>query len=201
MLEDGVPKPLAARWWRAAQWAWAHTEPERSRAAAARAHRLYRELDDAHGLYAQLTGLAGMWTGPSDEARAALHEAMAIEQPGWPARERAWGQRARADVARAEGKWEESRIAREAELALREQASDERGRLRAALHLADLALAMGRLEEAVSRGRQLVEELRRRRSPATLKLALKQLSSALRAAGDDRGADAAAAEAAQLLRF
>jgi hypothetical protein len=84
---------------------------------------------------------------------------------------------------------------------LREQAGDERGRLRAALHLADLALAMGRLEEAVARGHQVVEELRRRRAPATLKLALTQLSSALRAAGDDRAAAAAASEAAQLLRF
>ena len=184
MVDETIPKPLAAQWWRAAQWAWAEVEPERSRAAADKAHRLYRELGDVHGLYAELTGLAGMWTDPDPQARAALEEAMALERPDWPARERAWGQRARADVARAEGRLEDSRVAREAELALRKQAGDERGRLRAQLHLADLALASGRVDEAVDRGRRLVEELRRSRAPATLAVALAQLNAAHKARGD-----------------
>lgn len=187
MVDATTPKPLAAQWWRAAQWAWSEAAPERSRAAADKAHRLYRELGDVHGLYAELTGLAGMWTGPHPQARAALEEAVSLERPDWPARERAWGQRARADVARAEGRLDDSRVAREAELALRQQAGDERGRLRAELHLADLALASGRVDEAVERGQRLVTELRRHRAPATLAAALAQLVSAMKAQGDGRG--------------
>ncbi|HSV71313.1 MAG TPA: winged helix-turn-helix domain-containing protein, partial [Methylibium sp.] len=68
LLHDAVPAPLAAAWWRGAQWAWADVDPARSRAAAERARRLYRELDDARGLYAQLTGEAGLWATP--DARA-----------------------------------------------------------------------------------------------------------------------------------
>jgi predicted ATPase/DNA-binding winged helix-turn-helix (wHTH) protein len=183
MLDAQTPKPLAAQWWRAAQWAWSEMAPERARAAAEHAHRLYRELSDVHGLYAELAGLAGMWNEPNAQARAALDEALSLEQPDWPARERAWGQRARADVARADGRLVDSREAREAELVLRVAAGDERGRLRAMSHLADLALALGEVDEAVRRGRELVALLRAQRSPSTLCLALWNLISALRAQG------------------
>ena len=198
MLDASVPKPEAAQWWRAAQWAWSEMAPERARAAAEQAHRLYRELGDVHGLYAELTGLAGMWSEPNAQARAALEEALALEQPDWPARERAWGQRARADVARAEGRLTDSREAREAELALRVAAGDERGRLRAMSHLADLALALGEVDEAVQRGRALVALLRAQRAPSTLCVALWNLIHAMRAQGDTEGAGALMPEASAL---
>ncbi len=200
MLDASTPKPLAAQWWRAAQWAWSGMAPERARAAAEQAHRLYRELGDVHGLYAELAGLAGMWGEPNAQARAALEEALALEKPGWPARERAWGQRARADVARAEGRLSDSREAREAELVLRMAAGDERGRLRAMSHLADLALALGEVDEAVQRGRALVALLRAQRSPSTLCVALWNLIHALRAQGDARGAEDLMPEASALAR-
>ena len=198
LLGDKTPKTLAAQWWRAAQWAWSGVAPERARAAAEQAHRLYRELGDVHGLYAELAGLAGMWQEPNVQARAALEEAVALEQPAWPARERAWGQRARADVARAEGRLADSRAAREAELILRVVAGDERGQLRAMSHLADLALATGQTDEAVKRGQELVAVLRTRRSPSTLCLALRNLIAALRAKGDTDEADALLPEASAL---
>lgn len=200
MLDASTPKPLAAQWWRAAQWAWSEVAPERARAAAEQAHRLYRELGDVHGLYAELAGLAGMWSEPNAQARAALEEALALEKPDWPARERAWGQRARADVARAEGRLSDSREAREAELVLRMAAGDERGRLRAMSHLADLALALGEVDEAVQRGRALVALLRAQRSPSTLCVALWNLIHALRAKGDAEGAEALMPEASALAR-
>jgi len=158
--------------------------PERARAAAEQAHRLYRELGDVHGLYAELAGLAGMWSEPNAQARAALQEALALERPDWPARERAWGQRARADVARAEGRLADSRTAREAELALRRDAGDERGRLRAMSHLANLALALGEVNEAVERGHELVAILRTQRAPLTLYAAQQNLIKALREQGN-----------------
>jgi len=198
LLDDNVPKPLAAAWWRAAQWVWAEASPARSRAAAEHAQALYRALGDGHGLYAQLTGLAGLWSSPHPAARAALDEALALERPDWPARERAWGQRARADVARAEGRLAESRTAREAELALRSAAGDERGALRARAHLADLALAMGEVDEAVRQGHDLVRSLRGHRAPATLCGALLNLIHALLARGSVDEAAALAPEAAQL---
>ncbi|MBT9523883.1 MAG: helix-turn-helix transcriptional regulator [Rhizobacter sp.] len=200
MLDASTPKPLAAQWWRAAQWAWSEMAPERARAAAEQAHRLYRELGDVHGLYAELAGLAGMWSEPNAQARAALEEALALEKPDWPARERAWGQRARADVARAEGRLSDSREAREAELVLRMAAGDERGRLRAMSHLADLALALGEVDEAVQRGRALVALLRAQRSPSTLCVALWNLIHALKAQGDAEGAQALMPEASALAR-
>jgi len=198
MLGDATPKTLAAQWWRAAQWAWSAVAPERARAAAEQAHKLYRELGDVHGLYAELAGLAGMWQEPNAQARAALEEALALERPDWPARERAWGQRAKADVARAEGRMADSRAAREAELALRIAAGDERGQLRAMSHMADLALALGEVDEAVQRGRELVTVLRTRRSPSTLCVALWHLISGLRAQGDVEGAEALTPEASAL---
>jgi len=195
MVDAATPKPLAAQWWRAAQWAWSETAPERARAAAQHAHNLYRELGDVHGLYAELAGLAGMWHEPNAQARAALEEAMSLERPDWPARERSWGQRARADVARADGRLVDSRVAREAELMLRMAAGDERGRLRAMSHLADLALALGEIDEAVQRGRALVALLRAQRSPSTLCVALWNLINALRTKGDMSAAQALLPEA------
>ncbi len=183
MVTEAIPKPLAAQWWRAAQWAWTQLAPERSRAAAEMAHTLYRELGDVHGLYAELTGLAGMWREPNEAADAALAEALTLEREDWPARERAWGQRARADVARAHGRIADSRTAREAELALRTRAGDERGRLRALALLAELTHTEGHLEEAIDRWQALIDELRAGRSAAALAAALRGLARALTAAG------------------
>ncbi len=81
-----APSALAARWWRAAQWAWAEVAPTRSRAAGAAAQALYRGLGDTLGLYAELTAIAGQWQAAHSEADAALAEALAIESPHWPAR-------------------------------------------------------------------------------------------------------------------
>ena len=78
---------------------------------------------------------------------------------------------------------------------MRIAAGDERGQLRAMSHMADLALALGEVGEAVQRGRELVAILRARRSPSTLCVALWHLIGALRAQGDVKGAEALAPEA------
>ena len=200
LITEHTPGELAARWWRAAQWAWNATEPERARAAATRAVALYREIGDLHGLYAELTGLAGMWHEPSPAADAALAEAIELEHLDWPARERAWGQRARADVALAHGHFAESRKAREAELRLRVQAGDERGRLRALSLLADLAQVEGRYQEAVDRWQAIVLELQRHRSKAARAAALHGLARALNSVGSTSEAAAREAEAQALTR-
>jgi predicted ATPase len=197
-LSSTISKALAAQWWRAAQWAWTQSAPHRSRAAAEKAHQLYRELGDVHGLYAELTGLAGMWDRPDARARAALEEALALERPDWPARERAWGRRALSDVARAEGRLAESRAAREAELALRTAAGDERGTLRALSHLASINALMGDHEAAARLWRVLVDALRNKRMPAFLAAALRGLADALRALGEAAAADGMTREAAAL---
>ena len=190
-----APSALAARWWRAAQWAWAEEAPTRSRAAGAAAQALYRGLGDTLGLYAELTAIAGQWQVAHSEADAALAEALAIESPHWPARARAWGFRARADVARAHGRLAESREARERELALRCESGDERGRLRALSHLADLWLALGDAKEAVRLGRELVLQLHTRRTQSTLCVAQLNLVNALLRLGSCDEARALAREA------
>lgn len=193
-----LPAVLAARAWRGIQWAWAAAEPGRSRAAASEAARLYRELGDVHGQFAQLTGEAGLYAGPDPRARKALEAALALERADWPARERAWGQRARADVARAEGRFADSRAAREAELALRTEAGDERGRLRALAHLADVALALGDADDAVRRGRQLLAEPALQRPSSTRCTALLNLIHALLVQGEVDAAVRWADEAARV---
>lgn len=180
--------PIAARWWRAAQWAWAERDAQRSRAAGERAQALYRALDDAMGLYAELTAIAGQ-TDP-DTAQAALDEALALERHDWPLRVRAWGWRARADVARARQDWAASRDARAKELALRRAAGDERGALRAELHLAELTLALGDAEAALAQAGDLAERLRGGRSAMALCLALLLQVRALLALGRDDAARA-----------
>lgn len=197
-VHEQIPKPLAAQWWRAAQWAWTQADAGKSRLAAEKAQALYRELGDAHGLYAQLTGLSGMWTELNAEGQAALEEALALEQPDWPARERAWGQRARAEIARAEGRLADSRTARRRELALREAAGDERGRLRATSHLARLALALGDTEEAAALAEELVAILRSKRMPAFLASSLRLLADAWRAQGETLKAEVLVSEASAL---
>jgi predicted ATPase/DNA-binding winged helix-turn-helix (wHTH) protein len=198
VVTTAIPKPLAAQWWRAAQWAWTQAAPEKSRSAAEKAHALYRELGDVHGLYAELTGLAGMWNEPNARAKAALEEALTLEQPDWPARERSWGQRARADLAFAERRWADSLLARRAELALREAAGDKRGTLRALSHLVELANTTGDHSTAASLAGELVNALRGSRTPASLSTALRQMSRALRALGEGVRADALLAEAEAL---
>jgi hypothetical protein len=64
--------------------------------------------------------------------------------------------------------------------------------------MADLALALGEVDEAVQRGRELVAILRTRRSPSTLCVALRHLINALRAQGDLTSAEALAPEASEL---
>jgi len=179
-----TPGAHAADWWRAAQWAWTEVAPARARAAAARANALYRQFGDRHGLHAQLAGIAGLWKEPNPEAHAALDEALRLESPDWPPRERAWGWRARADVARAEGRLADSRAAREMELQLRIAAGDERGRMRALSHLAELALALGDADDAVGRARELVAHLQGTRAMSTLAMASLALLAALLAQGN-----------------
>jgi hypothetical protein len=77
-------------------------------------------------------------------------------------------------------------------------AGDERGRLRALSHLADLALALGEVDEAVQRGRVLVALLRTQRSPSTLCVALCNLIAALRAQGNAESAETLVPEASAL---
>lgn len=195
-----VPPAVAARWWRAAQWAWTDASPERSREAGRQALALYRALGDRHGLYAELTALAGQWSTANVEARAALDEALALEAADWSPREKAWGWRARADLARAEGRHDDSRSAREQELAWRTQAGDERGRLRALAHLLELALMRDDADEAVRLGQALVAGLKSQRAPAALCRALLNLSSALLNRGDLDEAGACLREATPLAR-
>lgn len=200
LLNSQIAPAAAAQWWKAAQWVWSARDPERSRVAAAKAEGLYRQLGDAHGLYAQLTGLAGMASTPAAAAQRSLAEALSVEQPDWPPRERAWGQRARADVARTQGRLEDSIAARDTEISLRVAAGDERGELRARLHRADLQLAMNRVDPAVDEATQLVSQLRAQRSPETLAAALDVLIRALRAQGNELAASALQPEADALAR-
>ncbi|MGA0611718.1 ATP-binding protein [Caldimonas sp. KR1-144] len=191
-----LPKPIAARWWRAAQWAWAEQDAARSREAGERAQALYRELGDALGLYAELTAIAGQ--SDAETAKAALDEALQLERPDWPLRVRAWGWRARADVARIAQDWAASREARAQELALRRAAGDERGALRAELHLAELSLALGDAKAAEMQAGALVERLRRERASLTLCRALLLQMEALLAQSQ---ADQAAGMAADVVRL
>jgi len=70
--------------------------------------------------------------------------------------------------------------------------------MRALSHLADLALALGEVDEAVAQGRALVAALRTQRAPSTLCAALWTLIEALQVQGDAASAQALVPEAREL---
>lgn len=138
--------------------------------------------------------------GRQAQAEAHLTEARRHLQAGWPARLHLMECDASGFVAHFGGRSSEAEqhFRRFLDLALR--AGIEGGVINVSNNLADMALAAGRIDEAVKIGRELVATLRRQRNNYSLGFALGNLFAALVALGDMRSAAAAGVEALGRLR-
>jgi len=134
------------------------------------------------------------------EASEVLAQAQALERPDWPARLGLFG----ADAAGFAAAFSGDTLAAQRHFrrfqALALQAGAEGGSTIVAHNLADIALSLGQVDEAVRQGRDLVARLRRQRNAYQLGFALGNLGAALLQQGDIPAAAAACLEALPMLR-
>ena len=178
LITSQTPRDIAARLWESIAQLAGEISSADSRPAARNALALYEALNDDRGRYLALAHIAFSFRAGSDEAEAA-HEAMqSIEDAQWPPSVRILGTKVRGGLASDSKRIDEARTAHEARLALAHDAGSER-EINAALgNLADLALIAGDANDAVERGRQLLQRLGRRQI-ATRAIALGNLMLAL----------------------
>jgi tetratricopeptide (TPR) repeat protein len=157
---------------------------------------------DPTDLYRTCASLATCYArvGRLVEAQESLARAQALMQPDWPARLRLPVYDAAGFVAHFAGRSDDAEQAFRRFLALAQGARIELGVIAVSHNLADMALAAGRVDEAVRLGRDLVDQLRRMRHAYYLGFALGNLFAALVEAGDLASAAAAGSEALTLLR-
>ena len=155
-----VDEPTLYRAWRAVSLAVANVNPPRSLAAARAALVLARRLDalqpDRYELYDSLCTTAHMLVDVDDGAEAGplLREALALEDPQWPAARRRSGLRVRASLATSRGQAEEGlRLYRRLFEADRAAGHLGAGTL---VNIANAELAAGDAAGAVRSGRQLL---------------------------------------------
>ena len=139
-------------------------------------------------------------TGQIDEAAAHWRDARTLLDPAWPPRLRLLEADAAGFVAHFSG---DSAAAREhfgRFRALALQAGADGGLMVVSHNLADIALSLGEVDEAVRIGRELVAWLRTQRSPFNLGFALGNLFAAQVQQPEPAAALAAGAEALAMLR-
>jgi predicted ATPase/DNA-binding winged helix-turn-helix (wHTH) protein len=172
----------AYRAWRALSLALANLEPARSLAAVRRALELARALDpfqpDRIELYDTLCTAAHMLVDADGgvHAEPLLREALALEDPAWPALHLRTGLRAQAGLASVQGRAGEGlQILRR--LLEADHAAGESG-LTTLLNIANAELASGDAEAAVATGQRLVALLQDGRHEAMLLFARANLAAA-----------------------
>lgn len=135
-----------------------------------------------------------------EEAKAALDQAQALDDPEWPPRLRMLAQDAAGFVAVFRGDPPAAQQHFRAFQALARRAGADGGVTVAAHNLVDIALSLGQSDEAVTQGRALVEGLRRQRNLYMLGFALGNLGAALLQQGHLDEAAATCLEALPHLR-
>jgi predicted ATPase/DNA-binding winged helix-turn-helix (wHTH) protein len=134
---------------------------------------------DPRGLFQALDLLVIPLAGFEDEARAALAEMEVLVQPDWPPALRALLPIARSMLAFVDGRLAERQQPLHDALALVQAAGADTLATIVLANLADHALLVGEVDEAVRRGHELIGLLRQIRRPALLPLALCNLANAL----------------------
>jgi tetratricopeptide (TPR) repeat protein len=200
-LRPGTPAALEARL--QSEWCtvWPLSGPREMRAGD-RAVVLYRALGDRLGLYVALANFARALAlnGHYAQAGAALYEASQLQQPHWPPAS-AWPALvARAALRSMQGRHEETLQLYEACLDLGKAVGDTQLIVDALLYLEQATSALGRVDEAVQRGRDLVARLKSEGLHSGEDVAVACLASALMEQGSLNEALATAREAVPLLR-
>jgi predicted ATPase len=170
-------------------------EIEEKRAAA------WRALGDRFELFEALGRLAIELAhcGRREEAREAMAEARAIDDSAWPLRYRANLAYFARGTCYYLGELEASRAESERFLALVREAGSRRDEGYALSLVAEVAVAAGRLDEAIAQGHAACSVLRDSDQPGILGLALTTLCSALLLKGEWEAARVIAREALPVL--
>jgi predicted ATPase/DNA-binding winged helix-turn-helix (wHTH) protein len=157
-------------------------------AAAARAVELYRTLGDRRALFTALCrqGRTQANCHQLEEAEVALQEAARIFEGTWPPALRIPWLMASADLFSGRGRFEEGIGVEQELLQLAIALDDKRLTLTALVFLEQSAASLGRWEECVTRGRDLVERIQRDRSlrSGIENAVLSNLSTSLTALGE-----------------
>ncbi|WP_425260623.1 ATP-binding protein [Rubrivivax sp. RP6-9] len=170
----------------------AAAQPQRSRDAAQRALAAARQLpDDAHGRWCLVQALceaADVVVDAADvaPAEALLLEALALEDPAWPAVRRRATVRVRAAIAAARGDAAEALRLDRALLALSRAAGDWSPMTQ--INIADGELRCGDARAAVATGQALVAQLQAQRDDSHLGYARLNLAAAWLALDDTAAA-------------
>ncbi|MBL8349182.1 MAG: winged helix-turn-helix domain-containing protein [Burkholderiaceae bacterium] len=155
---------------------------------------LYRELGDPLMVHRAIADLLSMAAHLEEAEREALHaELLALEQAArargtLSARQQFFGQQAEAFYRAARGELAAAEAANQRMLGLAEAIGNSSAKVTVLNNLADSALAAGRVDEAVRRGRERVASLVASRDRAGLAYARLNLANALLMQGDAAGA-------------
>jgi predicted ATPase len=167
---------------------------------AVKAVQLYRQLGDDRGLYLALYEVTAGFQVYDRAAAEAAEEMARLERPDWPAALRALRWIGESKARYAQGQLPQNRAALEAALPLVQAAGTDRLTSVVLCNLADHALYVGAVDEAVQRGRQLSELLRRGKRNFHLAFSLANLAAALLQQGQVADARERLAEALHLMR-
>ncbi|HEU0200288.1 MAG TPA: winged helix-turn-helix domain-containing protein [Burkholderiaceae bacterium] len=177
--------------------------PARRLAALQRAAQCFRQAGDAQSLYRMLVMIVFVAAdaGRADLWRAADAEAVRLMQPEWPSWIEGTRHYHRGRALWSEGLLDEAWREMEAALAIVRKADDNRRVFNVAHDLACLCFVTGRVGEAATRLRQLLDEmLQRGADPERLSMTRAQLALALAERGEIGAAIELAREALADLR-
>jgi predicted ATPase/DNA-binding winged helix-turn-helix (wHTH) protein len=183
LAHGAVPVPILARFWWACAQCHSVFNPGLARHAAERAAQLYAELGDTRGEYLARVEYAFNWRVDGPEARAALAQARALENPAWPAAVLERGLTTEAVLHLTAGRYDEGRRCYLAAQQVCECGDFAVGVNRALLNLADLERAAGNLDLSISLGEALHQRLKHDEASSNLSTLLCNLMAALIAAG------------------
>ena len=185
-ITDDLPAGIRAAWAVGYSGYWCLRKPELAASWARIAAALYRQSNDTAGLYRSLGVLATSISRMrnQDECAAVCAEMDQVENPAWPARQKFAGAAAAWLLQALRGNFDAARAALQRAQALATAAGDYSNSQNLLVSLADLELATGRIDDAVSHGFELERRLRGTRHQSTLVYARVNLAGALIARGD-----------------
>ncbi len=156
-VRDDMPPHVVAQFWNAVTSLGTVAAKPPTWEAALHEVRLLRELGDDHRLYIALQRLAAIAArrGEGRVARQAIDEALRLERPDWPARQRGNLQWSLYRWLAMQGRYEEAlpHALRQAEL-YAEEGSEENRQQALGANVAECEIGLGRLEAAEERARR-----------------------------------------------
>ena len=194
---------LAGRLWLHLGSALRHHQPGRAADLYARALLQFRLAGDRAGQFRALAGSTISHARQSQlpQAHATLAQLRACASPGDPARLAMFLPEAEGFLAAFDGRRAEARLHYERYIACATCGGVDGALSVALVNLADIALALGDVPEAIRLGRELVARLRQGRNRHDLGWALGNLTGALVAAGSLDEAERSGQEALSLMRM